>query len=108
MIYTILINSVAVYLTAKFLNGVEVNGFGSSILVAILLALVNTFIKPVIVFLTLPVTIITLGLFILVINALMIMIVDSVIDDFKVESFGWAILFGIVLSVLNALLFWIF
>ena len=108
MIYTILINSIAVYLTAKFLNGVEVKGFGSSIIVAILLALVNTFIKPVIVFLTLPVTIITLGLFILIINALMIMIVDSVMDDFKVESFGWAILFGIVLSVLNALLFWIF
>lgn len=108
MIYTILINSVAVYLTAKLLTGVEVKGFGSSVLVAILLALINTFIKPVIVFLTLPVTIITLGLFILVINALMIMIVDSVMDDFKVESFGWAILFGIVLSVLNALLFWIF
>ncbi len=108
MIYTILINSIAVYLTAKFLTGVEVKGFGSSIIVAILLALINTFIKPVIVFLTLPVTIITLGLFILVINALMIMIVDSVMDDFKVESFGWAILFGIVLSILNGLLFWIF
>lgn len=108
MIYTILINSIAVYLTAKFLTGVEVKGFGSSIIVAILLALINTFIKPVIVFLTLPVTIITLGLFILVINALMIMIVDSVMDDFKVENFGWAILFGIVLSILNGLLFWIF
>ncbi|MGK7371034.1 MAG: phage holin family protein [Candidatus Halalkalibacterium sp. M3_1C_030] len=108
MIYTILINSVAVYLTAKLLNGVKIGGFGISIVVAILLALVNTFIKPVIVFLTLPVTILTLGLFILVINAFMIMIVDSVLDDFKVESFGWALLFGIVLSVINGLLFWLF
>jgi putative membrane protein len=108
MIYTILINSVAVYLTAKLLNGVKIGGFGSSVIVAILLALVNTFIKPVIVFLTLPVTIITLGLFILVINALMIMIVDSVLDDFKVESFSWAFLFAIVMSILNGLLFWIF
>lgn len=108
MIYTILINSVAVYLTAKLLDGVKVGGFGSSVIVAILLALVNTFIKPVIIFLTLPVTILTLGLFILVINALMIMIVDSVVDDFKVESFSWALLFAIVMSILNGLLFWIF
>jgi|SRR6056297_1115450 len=108
MIYTILINSVAVYLTAKLLDGVKVGGFGSSIIVAILLALVNTFIKPVIVFLTIPLTILTLGLFILVVNAFMIMIVDSVMDDFKVESFGWALIFAIVLSVINAVLFWLF
>lgn len=108
MIYSILINSVAVYLTAKILSGVEVKGFGTAIIVAIGLALVNTFIKPVIVFLTLPVTIITLGLFILVINALMVMIVDSLMDDFEVESFGWAVLFGIVLSVINGVLFWLF
>lgn len=108
MIYTILINSIAVYLTAKLLNGVKIGGFGSSVIVAILLALVNTFIKPVIVFLTLPVTIITLGLFILVINALMIMIVDSALDDFKVESFSWAFLFAIVMSIINAVLFWLF
>lgn len=108
MIYTILINSVAVYLTAQVLSGVKLKGFGTSILVAIGLALVNTFIKPIIVLLTLPVTIITLGLFILVINALMIMIVDSIMDDFKVESFGWAVVFGIVLSLINALLFWLF
>lgn len=108
MIYTILINSIAVYITAKVLDGVEVKNFGSAILVAIVLALVNTFIKPVIVFFTLPVTILTLGLFILVINALMIMLVDSIMEDFEVRSFGWALIFGIVLSIVNALLFWIF
>lgn len=108
MIYTILINSIAVYITAKVLDGVEVKNFGSAILVAIVLALVNTFIKPVIVFFTLPVTVLTLGLFILVINALMIMLVDNLMDDFKVRSFSWALIFGIALSIVNALLFWIF
>lgn len=108
MIYTILINSIAVYVTAKVLEGVDVKDFVTAIVAAIVLALVNTFIKPVLVFLTLPVTIITLGLFVLVINALMIMLVDSLLEDFKVRSFGWALLFGIVLSVVNALLFWIF
>ncbi len=108
MIYTILINSIAVYVTAKVLEGVDVKDFVTAIVAAIVLALVNTFIKPVLVFLTLPVTIITLGLFVLVINALMIMLVDSLLEDFKVRNFGWALLFGIVLSVVNALLFWIF
>lgn len=108
MIYTILINSIAVYITAKVLTGVEVKGFTNAIIAAILLALINTFIKPVIVFLTFPLTVITLGLFILVINALMIMIVDSALEDFKVDNFGWAVLFGVVLSLVNGLLFWLF
>lgn len=108
MIYTILINSIAVYVTAKVLTGVEVKGITNAIVAAILLALINTFIKPVIVFLTFPLTVITLGLFILVINALMIMIVDSALEDFKVDNFGWAVLFAIALSLVNGLLFWLF
>ncbi len=108
MIYTLLINSVAVYLTAKLLDGVQIKSFFSAVIVAILLALVNTFIKPVILFLTLPVTILTLGLFILVINALMLMLVDGLASGFKIRSFGWALILSIVLSVVNGLLFWIF
>lgn len=108
MIYTLLINSVAVYLTAKLLDGVKIISFLSAVVVAILLALVNTFIKPVIVFLTLPVTILTLGLFILVINALMLMLVDALTDGFEIKSFAWAVIFSIFLSILNGLLFWIF
>lgn len=108
MVYTLLINSVAVYLTAKLLEGVEIKGFFSAIVVAILLALVNTVIKPVLVFLTLPVTILTLGLFILVINALMLMLVDAMTPGFKIRSFAWAVIFSIIMSILNGLLFWIF
>lgn len=108
MIYTLLINSIAVFLTAKLLDGVEIKSFFSAIVVAILLALVNTFIKPVIIFLTLPVTILTLGLFILVINAFMLMMVDAFTDGMKIKSFSWALIFSIVLSIINALLFWIF
>lgn len=108
MIYTILINSVAVYLTSKILSGVEVKNFFTAVVVAIGLALVNAFIKPFIVVLTLPVTILTLGLFIWVIDAFMIKIIDALIDDFDVRSFGWAIGFGLVLSLVNSLLFWLF
>lgn len=108
MIYSILINSVAVYLTASILRGIHLKNFMSAIGVAILLALVNAFIKPVIVFLTLPLTIVTLGLFILVINALLLMLIDALMESFRIESFGWAVIMSVLLSLLNALLFWIF
>ena len=108
MLYTILINSVAVYLTSKILAGVKVKTFLTAIIVAIGLAIVNAFVKPFIVVLTLPVTIITLGLFIWIIDAFMIKIVDVLMEDFEVRSFGWAIGFGLVLSIINSLLFWLF
>ena len=107
-LYILLINSLAVYLTAKLLSGVEIRSFLSAVFVAILLALANTFVKPFIVLLTLPLTILTLGLFIFVINAMMLMLVDALTDGFYIKSFSWALIFSIVLSILNGLLFGIF
>lgn len=107
LLFTLLINTVAVYLTAKLLSGVDLKGFGTALWVAILLGVVNTFIKPVILFLTLPLTILTLGLFVLVVNALMIMLVDALVDGLKVRSFSWAIIFSIMLTIVNSVLYWV-
>jgi len=108
MIITIFVNSIAVFFGAFILNGVEVKNYITAIGVAILLALVNSFIKPLIVVLTLPLTLLTLGLFILVINAWMLMLVDKIIDGFKIQSFAWALIFSIILMILNGMLFTIF
>lgn len=108
MIWAWLLNSVSVYATAKLLNGVEVKNFWSAVFVAAMLALVNVFVKPILLFLSLPLTIITFGLFVWVINALLIMLVDALIDGFKVRSFGWALLFGMVMSVISWVLFSLF
>lgn len=108
MIYTILINAVAVYLTALLLEGVQIKGFLTALWVAVLLALVNTFLKPFIVLLTLPLTVLTLGLFILVINALLLMLVDALVEGMKIRSFAWAVIFSVLISIVNALLLWIF
>ncbi len=108
MIYSLLINSIAVFIAAYILDGVQVKNFFTAILVAIVLAIVNTFIRPIIIFLTLPVTILTLGLFILVINALILMAIDYFLEGFQVRNFWWAVLLSIVLSLINGLLFWIF
>ena len=98
-----LLNGLAVLLTAYLLPGVHVENYGYALLVALVLALANIFVKPLLVLLTIPVTVITFGLFLLVINALMILLVDYVVSGFDVDNFWWALLFSIILSVFNSL-----
>lgn len=104
MLYTLFINSIAVFFGAYLLQGIEIKNYLTAIGVAILLAIVNVLIKPFIVVLTIPLTIITLGLFILVINAWMLMLVGKIVEGFKVHSFISALIMGIFLSVVNAIL----
>ncbi|MCX7551697.1 phage holin family protein [Xanthomarina sp. F2636L] len=105
LIIRILLTAVAVVLLAYILPGVEVSGFGAAIIVAIVLGLLNIFIKPILVILTLPITVITLGLFLLVINALIILMANSFIDGFTVSGFWIALLFSLLLSLLQSILF---
>ncbi|MDZ7808068.1 MAG: phage holin family protein [Gracilimonas sp.] len=108
MIWAWLLNSISVYATCSLLKGVEIKNFWSAIFVAALLALVNIFIKPILIILSLPITIITFGLFVWVINAAMIMLVDAMVEGFKVKSFGWALIFGFVMSIISWALFKLF
>lgn len=108
MIWAWLLNSVSVYATASLLKGVEIKNFWSAVFVAALLALINVLVKPILLFLSLPITIITFGLFVWVINAALIMLVDALVEGFKVKSFGWALLFGIVMSMISWALFKLF
>lgn len=100
-ILKLLLNGAGIFIIGYILKGVQIKSFFTALGVAILLAIVNTFIKPFIVILSLPLTIITFGLFILVINALMLMLVDALVDGMKIKSFGWALLFSLLLSILN-------
>lgn len=108
MIWSWLLNSISVYVTASLLKGVEIKNFWSALFVAALLALVNIFVKPILILLSLPITILTFGLFVWVINAALIMLVDAMVEGFKVKSFGWALLFGLVMSVISWALFKLF
>lgn len=108
MIWAWLLNSVSVYATASLLKGVEIKNFWSAVFVAALLALINIFIKPILLVLSLPITILTFGLFVWVINAALIMLVDALVEGFKVRSFGWALLFGLVMSMISWALFKLF
>ena len=104
----LLINALAVFILAHILNGVTVNGYVGAVIVALVLAILNLFVKPVLIIFTLPVTILTLGLFLLVINALIILLADKLIDGFAVNSFWTALLFSILLSILQSFLHTIF
>lgn len=105
ILINLLIYSVAVYATAQILPGVTLSNFSTAIVVTIILGLVNTFLKPIFLLLTLPVSIVTLGLFTFVINALMVIIVDMLISGFEVRDFWWALIFSLVLSLVTSVLF---
>lgn len=104
-IIRILLTAVAVVLLAYILPGVHVVGFGSALIVAVVLGLLNIFVKPVLLILTLPITILTLGLFLLVINALIILLASSFVSGFMVDGFWSALLFSLLLSFLQSILF---
>src|SRR6187402_983424 len=103
IILRFLLSSVAVVLTCYLLPGADVTDFWTAMVVALVLSLVNIFIKPLLILFTIPVTVITLGLFLLVINALMIMLTDYFVDGFDVRGFWWALLFSLILSLFNSL-----
>jgi putative membrane protein len=105
IIIRILITALLVLLIAHFMKGVRVDEFTTAITVAIVLALLNFFVKPVLVLFTLPVTFFTLGLFLLVINAIIILLCDHFVDGFKVDTFWTAMLFSIILSLSQSLVF---
>ena len=104
LLIKIIITSGLVLLIANFMPGVHVAGFTTALIVAIVLGLLNIFIKPILVILTLPVTIITLGLFLLVINALMILLCTKIVGGFSVDTFWTALIFSIILSVLQSIM----
>jgi putative membrane protein len=105
LIIRILLTALAVILIAKFLPGVSVENYGTAIIVAIVLAILNLIVKPILVILTLPVTILTLGLFLLVINAIIILLANYFIPGFGVDGFWIALIFSLLLSVIQSILF---
>jgi putative membrane protein len=86
-------------------SGVSVDNFATVVVVAVVLGVVNTFIRPILLIVTLPINFLTLGLFTLVINAFMVLLADYFVTGFSVESFTWALLFSLVLSIISSVLY---
>lgn len=103
-ILKIIVSSFAVVITSYLLPGVNIDGFITALLVAFVLALLNAILKPILTVLTIPITIFTFGLFLLVINAFIIIIASKFVDGFQVNGFWCALLFSIILTITTSIL----
>lgn len=97
----LLVNGLAVMIAAYLTPGVMVEGFFTAIIASLVLGFLNTFLKPLFVLFTLPINILTLGLFTLVINTVIVLLVSSLVSGFEVESFFYALLFSVILTLVN-------
>ena len=103
LIVRLLLYAVAILITSYLLPGVHVDDFTSAFILAGVLALLNITIKPLLIILTIPFTVITLGLFLIVINALIILLADSIIPGTNIDGFWCAVLFSFIVSILNGI-----
>ena len=100
----LLVNGFAVWLTAILLPGVSLSGFGAAIIVAVVLAIANVLVKPVLVLLSLPITVLSLGFFIFVIDAILVLVVSNIIPGFHVGGFWTALFFAVILGIIGSIL----
>lgn len=100
----LLVTALAAMLTAYLLPGVRIKDFITALILALVLAILNMLVKPVLIILTLPATIFTLGLFLLVINAIIILLASKIVSGFKVEGFWWALIFSLVLTIISGIM----
>lgn len=101
---TILLSAIAIFVTANILPGVHISGFGTALIVAVVLGFINAFIRPLLFFLTLPINVLTLGLFTFVIIGGLVMLVTYVVPGFTIASFWWALAFAFVCALINGFL----
>jgi putative membrane protein len=101
----IIVTSVVAFGLSYILSGISIDSFWTAIILSIVLAFLNAIVKPILILLTLPITLLTLGLFLFVINALIILIASKLIDGFRVDGFWWALLFSLLLSLVTSLLY---
>jgi putative membrane protein len=101
----LIISAIVAFGLSYVLPGIHIDSFITALLVAFVLALLNGIVKPILIVLTLPITLITLGLFLFVINAFMIMLGTKLVNGFTVDGFWWALLFSILLSIVSSFLY---
>ena len=101
----LLLTAIAVYVLSRLLEPhIVIDSFSTALIFALVLAFLNAIVKPLLIILTLPLTIVTLGLFLLVINVLIILLADNFVSGIKIDGFFWALIFGLLLSVVSSFL----
>lgn len=94
-------NALVIMVAAYVLAGVHVDNLWTALIVALVIGILNILVKPLFIFLTLPITIVTFGLFLLIINAIMVLLASAIVPGFIVDGFWWALLFSLLVSLIN-------
>jgi putative membrane protein len=100
----LLLTGIFAFFIAQVIPGIELNSFADGVLLAIVLAVLNAVVRPILVLLTIPITFLTLGLFLLVINVIIIYLADAVLGGFEVNGVIWALVFSLVLSLIASII----
>jgi putative membrane protein len=105
IVLRIIISAVVAFGLSYILSGVHIQSFITALILAVVLGLLNIIVKPILIILTLPITLFTFGLFLFVINALIILLAAKFVNGFRVDGFWWALLFSLLLSILTSFLY---
>lgn len=105
LIGNLLINTISIFVVSYILSGIEIDTFMTALIVAVVMAVLNVTLKPLLILITIPLTIITFGLFLLVVNVLVLYAADALIDGFHITGFWWALAFSVLVSLVNSILF---
>ena len=105
LIIRLLVTAAIAFILARFLPGVHVDGYGTAIWFAVVLGLLNVFLKPFLIIFTLPLTLLTFGLFLFIINTITVLLASDWVKGFDIDSFGWGLLFSLLLTITTSLLF---
>lgn len=108
MILVWLLSALAIFITSKLVKGFEVSSFGTAMLASVIIGFLNMVIRPLLLLLTLPVNVLTLGLFTFVVNAIVLRMAAGILKNFNIKGWGPAILGALVLVMINMIIFWIF
>jgi putative membrane protein len=100
----IVVTAIVAFALSYILRGIHIDSFMTALVLAVVLAVLNALLKPILIILTLPITILSFGLFLFVINAIIVLLAGKFVDGFLVDGFGWALLFSLLLSVLTSIL----
>ena len=105
LIIRLLVTAAIAFILAQILPGVHVDSYTTALWFAIVLGLLNVFLKPFLIIFTLPLTILTFGLFLFIINTVTVLLASDWVKGFKIDGFGWGLLFSLLLTLITSLLF---
>lgn len=105
MLVNLLINTISIFAVSYILSGIQIDSFMTALIVAVVMAVLNVTLKPLLILITIPLTVITFGLFLLVVNVLVLYAADALIGGFHIAGFWWALAFSILVSLVNSILF---